>query len=99
MRDVASRPGERIHKVFIDPRGNHVLFTVVSDAPQTYYLHVEGKEPEKVGKITRANAVLETVAWDKRPSAEAAPADNTGAILMGSRYMLRAGSRCHAPTR
>ena len=89
---VTKKADERIHKVFIDPRGNHVLFTVVSaskESPQTFYLHVQSATPEPVGKMVRANVVLDAVAWDKRGSKDVAPAENTGAFLVGTRCVLR----------
>lgn len=85
---VTRKPDERIHKVFIDPRGNHVLFTVVSaskENPQTFYLHVQSGEPEKVNKAIRANAVLDAVAWDKRSPKDMPPAECTGSVLVGTR--------------
>ena len=89
---VTKKADERIHKVFIDPRGNHVLFTVVSaskESPQTFYLHVQSATPEPVGKMVRANVVLDAVAWDKRGSKDVAPAENTGAFLVGTRCVPR----------
>jgi len=101
MKGFIKQPGERVHKVFIDPHGNHVLFTVVSassESHQTYYLHVREAEPVKVNKFIRANVVIETVGWDKGVSIS--PADDTGSILIGGTYVrfvfvsFCVGARC-----
>lgn len=57
--EISKRPGDAIHKIFLDPTGNHLLACL--DGGETYYLHASSPRPKKLMKWS---GVVEAVAFD-----------------------------------
>lgn len=73
---------QRVHKLFMDPTGTHVLFTVVSsrdDSAHNYYLHSSHVRPLELTKANKGGVVIESVAWPRKSGPE-----STGNILVGT---------------
>lgn len=57
--EISKRPGDAIHKIFLDPTGNHLLACL--DGGETYYLHASSPRPKR---LIKWSGVVEAVAFD-----------------------------------
>ena len=74
------REDDRIHKVFQDPSGHHVILTM-SGSKECYYIGKStGKKtaPRLLPKVK--GHLIESVAWNKLESSD----NGTGPILLGT---------------
>lgn len=74
--EISKRPEDQIHKIFLDPTGNHLIISMESE--DNYYLHRNWKKPKVMSKMK--GVVIESVAWDRSNNDPL----NTKDILIGS---------------
>ena len=70
----------RVHKVFIDPTGNHIVISLTSDSAggKAMYLHRGQSKPRDMKM--KGSELVESVGWNKYRGTET----NTGPILFGT---------------
>lgn len=65
----AGRPGESIHRVFVDPGGSHCIATVVSSGgADTFYTHAKWTKPRILNKLK--GLVVNAVSWNRQQITE-----------------------------
>lgn len=80
--DISKKPEDTIHKIFLDPTGNHLL--VCLHGGETYYLHSGTPRPKRLLKWT--GVVVEAVAFDSKRCTE----------VRSSRQTAISKRSCHA---
>uniref|UniRef100_A0A6B2KX76 Uncharacterized protein n=1 Tax=Arcella intermedia TaxID=1963864 RepID=A0A6B2KX76_9EUKA len=68
---------DQIHKLFMDPNGNHLLITMENE--DNYYLHQKSRKPKALG--SKMKGVIEACAWDRSGISNATMAN----VLVGTR--------------
>lgn len=58
--EISRRPEDRIHKLFLDPSGSHLIISLESE--ENYYLNVKWKKPKVMSKMK--GIVVSAVAWN-----------------------------------
>lgn len=64
--EISKRPEDTIHKIFLDPTGNHLLACL--HGGETYYLHSSSVRPKRLAKWS--GVVVEAVAFDAQRCTE-----------------------------
>lgn len=74
------REDDRIHKIFQDPTGNHLIVSMATSKEAYYIGRATGKRtvPKSLPKVR--GHLVESVAWNKLDGAE----NGTGPILIGT---------------
>ncbi|XP_065192969.1 vacuolar protein sorting-associated protein 18 homolog [Sycon ciliatum] len=73
---VTRRTEEKIHKVFLDNTGQHLI--VAMESGENFYIHCPTRKPKSLAKAK--GIVIESVAWNRSKVTET----STGEILIGS---------------
>ncbi len=60
--EISKRPEDQIHKLFLDPGGNHLIISMVTE--DNYYLHRSWKKPKAISKMK--GVVVDSVGWDRQ---------------------------------
>eukprot|EP01116_Phalansterium_solitarium_P021883 TRINITY_DN700_c0_g2_i4.p1 TRINITY_DN700_c0_g2~~TRINITY_DN700_c0_g2_i4.p1 ORF type:complete len:1144 (-),score=456.35 TRINITY_DN700_c0_g2_i4:184-3615(-) len=77
--EISRRPDERIHKLFLDPSGTHLLISMDND--ESYYVNRAWKKAKPVPKLK--SSTVDAVAWQPGGVAAAEPGC-TRDILLGT---------------
>jgi hypothetical protein len=78
--NVSMRSGDAIHRLFVDPTGNHTLISLTNG--DNYYIH--RSQAKARGPITKLRSVVvDSVAWNHSPRSPSAN-ESSGAVLLGS---------------
>ncbi len=85
------REDDRIHKVFQDPTGNHLIVSMATSKEAFYIGRATGKRstPKPLPKLR--GHLIESVAWNKLESTDT----GTGPILLGTNTGTVSGGRVH----
>ncbi|CAN0312897.1 unnamed protein product, partial [Ectocarpus sp. 13 AM-2016] len=75
--EISKRQEDTIHKLFLDPTGNHLLACL--HGGETYYLHSATTRPKRLLKWS--GVVVEAVAFDSQRCTEG----STKGIVVGTR--------------
>jgi hypothetical protein len=59
--EISKRPEDQIHKLFLDPFGNHLIISLETE--DNYYLHRNWKKPKLITKMK--GVVVDAIAWDR----------------------------------
>ena len=71
--EISKRQEDTIHKIFLDPTGNHLLACL--HGGETYYLHSTSTKPKRLLKWS--GVVVEAVAFDSQRCTEVSILYNT----------------------
>ena len=73
---LSKRADDRIHKVFLDPTGNHGIISMENG--QVYYMHTKWSKAHLLSKVK--NVIIESIAWNTAFGTET----STKKILIGT---------------
>lgn len=76
--EIPHRADDEIHKIFLDPAGNHLLVSLSSG--ENFYIHPHFQKPKVMRCDKMKGIVVESVGWDKEQN----NVNTTGNILIGS---------------
>eukprot|EP01104_Vermistella_antarctica_P010093 TRINITY_DN2663_c0_g1_i4.p1 TRINITY_DN2663_c0_g1~~TRINITY_DN2663_c0_g1_i4.p1 ORF type:complete len:947 (-),score=277.56 TRINITY_DN2663_c0_g1_i4:38-2878(-) len=74
--EISRRPTDVIHRIFLDPGGNHLLISFAHK--ENYYLHSSWKKPRLLKSMR--GVLVESVAWD----VQNVDNNSSGNILLGA---------------
>eukprot|EP01112_Ceratiomyxa_fruticulosa_P020451 TRINITY_DN6960_c0_g1_i1.p1 TRINITY_DN6960_c0_g1~~TRINITY_DN6960_c0_g1_i1.p1 ORF type:complete len:978 (+),score=224.54 TRINITY_DN6960_c0_g1_i1:223-3156(+) len=58
--EISRRPDDRIHRIFLDPTGCHLLISMATE--DNYYIHSSWKKPKLMPKLK--GILVESMSWD-----------------------------------
>ncbi len=74
------REDDRIHKIFQDPTGNHLIVSMATSKEAFYIGRATGKKTSPKPLVKVRGHLVESVAWNKLEGGE----NGTGPILIGT---------------